>query len=406
MGSEVINLNLSGSGYSSDLLNSSTNSHTTEDLPPETSRSEGERAKGCFARFREKLPACPTPDLSFFKQHLSSAWTTFQQIEWRRHISSIKEHKWVVLITSPLTGGSSSNFPLFDDLMKVISNALSAVKGFFANYSFIQKVLQSPKLFSGLSVGYGIYNLYFSIQHVLDECRDYDEKVYRCLDLIEHFGSLFDNASSFILGLEEAAFISSELVGLVHFLTVGSIIFLTTSQVPKAFMWAKLKKELFLIEKKPEPSFKESDKSNKMASEVVIEHDDSVRRKLQRIFNIDAALLNRLFALKNSENEKSDIRTKIYTIIKGNKNGLPAQRKELLDTLKGRIKSRSDALLLSLMTTMISAIGLGILVFTPLTMCAHLTLLVTTIFAIKYMRHERTYALEFAEKLKISGKKV
>jgi hypothetical protein len=401
-----LDLNVNNSVHA---LDDSIDLNTTENFLTETPRSsentEGERVKGCFACFRGKLPTCPTPDLSFFTKHLSSAWTTFREIEWAKQISSIRDHKWIVLMTSPLSGWSN-NSVLFDDIMKVISNALSAVKRFFANYSFIQRVLQSPKLFSGLSLGYGVYNLYFSIQHALAECRDYDEKVYRCLDLIEYFGSLFDNASSLILGLEEAAFISSRLAGLVPPLTAVSIALSMTAQVPKAFVWAKLKKELCVLIEKPAPVFDESIKSKKMDQESANESDESIKKKLKHIVSADTALLNRLFALKNTDSGKSDIRTKINSL-KGNVGNRPALRKELLDTLKGRIKTRSDALLLSLTTTMVSAIGLGILVFTPFTLFAHLTLLVTTIFAIKYMRNERTYALEFAEKLKISsGKKV
>lgn len=415
--SNIQNINTGPINQNQNLNDSFTEKETPQETTPPPSGILG-RIQGCFAGIRNKFQ-CPTPDLSFFKQHLNSAWETFQHIEWRQQINAIKEHQWVVLISGSFSGDGASNFALFDDIMKVVSNSLSAVKRFFANYSLIQKVFQSPKLLSGLSFGYCIYNLYFSIQHCLEKCGDYDEKVYRCLDLIEHFGSLFDNASSFILGLEEASFISSRLAALVPPLTAVSIALSMTSQVPKAFLWAKLKREIAILESNELINGRESYFQNRIMEHAGKENmtsksdnsneDQLIRKKLQRIQSIEPTLLNRLFALKNSGNESSSIQDSIQSIRRTqaneNRNDSIGRRKDLLDTLKGRMKTRSDSLLTSLKTTIISAIGLGLLVFTRLTILAHLTLLLTTIFAIIYMRNERTYALKFEESLKLVQKK-
>lgn len=371
------------------------NTHATTprwDLP------EGytERIKSFVARMWEKIPKCPTPDLSFVNHHLHTTWDTIQHIEWRKQITAIQEHQYVVLIINQLSGGTgNTNFALLDDIFKVVSNALSAVKRFFANYSFMQRFLQSPKLFiSVLSLPFGFYSLYFSIRNFLDECPDPYEKVYRCFDLIEHSGLFFDNASRFILGLEEAAFITPRLAALVPSLTAVGIALSMTSQGPKGFLWADLNTEWSLIKNVPLPEDK-----------ITEEQDTLIKLELTRIKGKNPALLNRLFDYKDKETNKSTICTKIDWALKRIGARGFDRRADLLKTLKGRLETRSQSILLSLTTTMVSAIGLGILVFTPFTLFAHLTLLVTAIFAIKYMQSERTYKLEFAKKISSSSRK-
>lgn len=392
--------------FSDDITDTDPMEPTPEPSPPPSPQGCIARIKSSVAHLWERRPKCPTPDLSIAKQHLKSAIETICQIDWRKQFSSIQQHQCVASMIAQMASSGAGSLALLDDIMKVVSNALSAVKRFFANYSFIQRILQSPKLFAaGLSLPFGLYTLYFSILKFLEDCPDYYEKVYRILEFIEHFGNLFDTGSGFILGLEEAGFISERLAKLVPAMTAVGIAFSLASQVPKAFMWASLKTELATLESTKfvglETQKKRSIKNPKILSpeeERTRQNDLLVLNKLNYITSeIDGSLLNRLFALNGQTFNSSHIISKIQLAKKSADVG---SREKLLTLLKGRIQTRIDSLALSLTTTIISAIGLGILVFTPYTLFAHLTLLITAVITIKYMQNERRYALEFQKNIK------
>lgn len=343
-----------------------------EKLPPQETGVFAS-IRQCFTDAKNRLSQLPMPHtISLF--HIRSVWENVRGPIWN-NISKIKwEHiSQLHLLTQD---SQPAQFALLNKVTVVATNALSAVKKFFNNSHLIQPVLKFPNLLSVFGVSYGFYRLYFLVRNFFGE-ENVWEKLYNSLDIIEALGGISDSLSNFILGLGEASLLSQKFPPQVPQLAAVSIAFSMTSQVSKGILVAHLRDWL----KKLSVNLKHEKDGETSSSEKTLQLLSKENNTLlTRLFKAEGSLIkNKIEQLKNESLENNEV---------------------FLKLLRTRIDTRIHTLKLSIMTTVISTIGLGILVFTRLTLYAHLLLLLTGALAIKYLLDERSYSLAFEKALR------
>ncbi len=355
--------------------NISSNTLEEQKAPPPPDEGVIERVKKYVASLRERLP-----DLSFVQRNLSFSWDTLSKIEWKQKFSLIKDYQWFKDIKAHhwiqilKKSSEDANISLLDDILKVVTTSILAIKRYFADYTLLQKLAQSPGLLFGVNGLYRFHSLYLAIVDYFDGCPDENEKWLRIGDLSGYVGTLFDDISHFMRNLGEAAFISSQSMTVVPRLIAASIAFQMVSQFSIGSEGATLKtwcKEL-------------SDKNP-------LEQLTFFKKQTE-------PLLNRLFVLKTQEKGKSAIISKIEEVMVIN---TPDKIENLAAILMNRAKTRIEAIDLSLQTNIIGGIGVGIRELTPFTIIAHLTSITSAVLAIKYMQNEMEYAQKFEDDIRL-----
>jgi len=268
--------------------------------------------------------------------------------------------------------GSGFKLAIWDTITRVVSNALSALTAFFGKSALINAVIQTPKLLSCFGIGSGLYTLYYNVSDFW-YAENRWERLYTSLDFFETLGGIADSSSTFLLGLGELGAITATVSAIVPPLATISIALSMTALAAKGVTWAQLSDWRDVAEnayKKPEEHL-------------------TIKERLEFFLKQDNALLKRHFRV-----EGQTIKDKILEIMKKQSD---KEAETLLQTLQHRISTRLYSNRLCLLITLVSAIGLGILVFTPLTIVAHLTIVITAILGIQYLINEWYHAQVFEQ---------